>query len=78
MYRPFLISLGFGAAQQNISQDEIKKYKIVFPNKELAKEFSKRISNIFETVKILQKENASLSSARDRLLPRLISGRLKV
>lgn len=78
MYRPFLISLGFGAAQQNISQDEIKKYKIVFPNKELANEFSKRISNIFETVKILQKENASLSSARDRLLPRLISGKLKV
>lgn len=40
--RDYLLLIGFGAAQQNLSQDLIKKVKIVIPPAELIKEFDKQ------------------------------------
>ena len=79
-YRQYLISFGFGAAQQNISQDEIKKFKIVFPKKEIAQSFTYMVHPLFKEIETLQLQNQTLASAstRDRLLPRLLSGELKV
>ena len=77
-YRQYLISFGFGAAQQNISQDEIKKFKIVFPKKEIAQSFTYMVHPLFKEIETLQLQNQTLASTRDRLLPRLLSGELKV
>ncbi len=77
-YRQYLISFGFGAAQQNISQDEIKKFKIVFPKKEIAQSFTYMVHPLFKEIEALQLQDQTLASTRDRLLPRLLSGELKV
>lgn len=77
-HRNAIISLGMGAAQQNVSQEEIKKYKILKPDKELVLKFNEIISPIFNQIEILQQQNTELRQIRDRLLPRLISGKLVV
>jgi len=76
--REEIISFGMGAAQQNVNQDELKKYKILKPTKELALDFKKFVNPMFEQIQILQQQNTQLRQIRDRLLPRLISGKLDV
>lgn len=73
-----IISFGMGAAQQNVSQDEIKKYQIIKPTKELALSFKTIINPMFQQIENLQQQNTQLRQIRDRLLPRLISGKLQV
>ena len=77
-FREQIINLGMGAAQQNISQEEIKKFKIYKPKKELIQNFNQKVSPIFTQIENLQKQNQELTAIRDRLLPRLISGKLEV
>lgn len=76
--REFIIGLGNGAAQQNLSQVLINKLKIVNPNKEILEIFEKKESLFFEKIYHLQKQITNLTQQRDLLLPRLMSGKLEV
>jgi type I restriction enzyme S subunit len=72
--REKLISLGMGAAQQNISQQVIKKFEMLKPTNEIVQEFNSIVDPILESIRVLQAKNANLRQTRDLLLPRLISG----
>ena len=76
--REFIIGLGNGAAQQNLSQILIKKLKIVNPPKEILESFENKESVFFERIYTLQKQITNLIQQRDLLLPRLMSGKLEV
>lgn len=76
--RDYLLIIGFGAAQQNLSQDLIKKVKIVIPPAELIKEFDKQKEPLYQTIRALMMQNDKLIKQRDALLPRLMSGKLEV
>lgn len=76
--REYLILIGFGAAQQNLSQDLIKKVKIVMPDDNLIIKYENRIEDIYESIRILLLKNQNLAKQRDLLLPRLMSGKLEV
>ena len=76
--RNYLLLIGFGAAQQNLSQDLIKKVKIVIPPAELIKEFDKQKEPLYQTIRALMMQNDKLIKQRDALLPRLMSGKLEV
>lgn len=76
--REFIIGLGNGAAQQNLSQVLINKLKIVNPNKEILEIFEKKESLFFEKIYSLQQQITNLTQQRDLLLPRLMSGKLEV
>ena len=76
--RDYLLLIGFGAAQQNLSQDLIKKVKIVIPPAELIKEFDKQKEPLYQTIRLLMMQNDKLIKQRDALLPRLMSGKLEV
>ena len=76
--RDYLLLIGFGAAQQNLSQDLIKKVKIVIPPAELIKEFDKQKEPLYQTIRALMMQNDKLIKQRDALLPRLMSRKLKV
>ena len=76
--REFIIGLGNGAAQQNLSQVLINKLKIVNPNKEILEIFEEKESMFFEKVYHLQQQITNLTQQRDLLLPRLMSGKLEV
>ncbi len=76
--REYLLSISFGAAQQNISQEIIRKIKIIMPSNEIITAFEKQIDNIYGEIRILLVKNKNLTVQRDLLLPRLMSGKLEV
>ena len=70
--------LANGAAQQNLSPVRTGKIKISFPNREIISLFEKVVSPMVEQIITLNKKNHVLSQARDRLLPKLMSGEIEV
>lgn len=76
--REYLLLISFGAAQQNLSQDLIKKIKITMPSDDVIQAFEKQIDDIYENIKMLLMKNKNLAEQRDMLLPRLMSGKLEV
>ncbi len=76
--RDYLQSISFGAAQQNISQDLIKKVRIVMPDDETVKCFEEHIQVLHEQTRLIVNQNKNLTKQRDLLLPRLMSGKLEV
>lgn len=76
--RDYLLLISFGAAQQNLSQDLIKRVRIVMPDEETVIRFEQKIEPLYNEIKHLLKANACLIRQRDLLLPRLMSGKLEV
>ena len=76
--RVFLVSQGKGAAQPNLSQALIKAIDILIPNENLVKRFSKITSVMFQKKCNLEIQIKSLNEARDRLLPKVMSGEIEV
>lgn len=68
----------FGTSQQFISLGYIRKLKTIIPTKNLIFRFSEIVVPMFEQIQNLQQQNTHLRQIRDRLLPRLISGKLQV
>ena len=70
--------ISFGAAQQNLSQDLIKKIKITMPSDDVVQAFEKQVDDIYGNIRMLLLRNKNLAEQRDMLLPRLMSGKLEV
>lgn len=67
-----------GAGQQKISGEIVKNYEIVVPTKEAVSTLTSLISPLFRAVRNAQQETNAAREARDRLLPRLMSGEIEV
>lgn len=71
-------NLANGAAQQNLSPIRTGKIKVVFPTDKLIDTFEEIVSPMIEKITMLNKTTLLLSQARDRLLPKLMSGEIEV
>lgn len=67
-----------GAAQQNVSPIRIGQIKHLFPNDKLIMDFERVAGPILKRVVIMKKNIILLEEARDRLLPKLMSGEIEV
>jgi len=67
-----------GTAQPFIGQEDSRSLRILFPDKYLVARFSEVITPIFDFINKLSEETGVLNELRDSLLPRLISGELKI
>ncbi len=67
-----------GAGQQNISGVVVKNWEITVPNKKTIEDFAKMAKPYFENAKSLQSQLRLLTEARDRLLPKLMSGEITI
>ncbi|WP_290464453.1 restriction endonuclease subunit S [Bacteroides acidifaciens] len=73
-----IISKGQGSAQPNIGGADIENIRIILsPSTEL-KEFNSLLRPIFQKKMQIESELSKLSVLRDTLLPRLMSGELKI
>jgi len=72
------LNISMGAAQQNISQQVIKKFEFIKPLDTILNQFSIYTDNIFDSILNLQNQNQRLREARDILLPRLMMGLVDV
>jgi type I restriction enzyme S subunit len=67
-----------GSTFKEVNGALMKRQEIVVPPQNLLDIFENNISQIFRKQEVLEKEISSLISARDKLLPKLMSGELKV
>ena len=67
-----------GAVQLKISQTNLRSIPITSPPPEVSEQFQKIVAPMFERRLLLEKENLCLAELRDTLLPKLISGELRI
>jgi type I restriction enzyme S subunit len=73
-----LINLNSSSAQPGINQAKLKSLKMLIPSIKLVDSFEKITNIIVEKILFNAIENKSLSETRDTLLPKLMSGEIRV
>ena len=67
-----------GSAQPHVYAKDINAMKITIPEKEYLERFDRHAKVYFNKIKTLQGQNKRLATARDLLLPKLMSGEVEV
>ena len=67
-----------GAAQPHVYAKDINSLEICVPSVSVLKSFEEKASKYFDTIASLQSQLRLLTEARDRLLPKLMSGEIEV
>lgn len=67
-----------GAVQMKLNQGNMNRIPFLFSNTLLNEEFSKVLDKVYSKFKVNHEEIQTLKQLRDRLLPELISGRVRV
>lgn len=82
LYQMFSIQnlryLDTGAAQSQITIDNLKSVKVIIPSDPLLVQYNNFAAPISHEIELLRKKNQNLARQRDLLLPRLMSGKLEV
>ena len=71
-------SIVTGAVQMKISQRSMSHLLTVIPSKSVCGDYNRIIRPLFDLIKSTKEENDRLSTLRDTLLPKLMSGEIKV
>lgn len=77
-YQSTLLSSAVGSAQPNISSKQIENIKTIIPPSDLIEKFGEIINTMFISICENNFENQILTQLRDSLLPKLMSGKIKV
>ena len=67
-----------GTTLKNINQEILNSIELVVPDKEIVEKFNSRVTSVFSKILINQEQIRTLSTLRDSLLPRLMSGEVRV
>ena len=67
-----------GAAQPHVYAKDINSLGLCIPIESILKSFEGKISKYFDSISSLQSQIRLLTEARDRLLPKLMNGEIKV
>jgi len=78
MITPDIESRASGSTFKEISGSAMKQIKIIIPENSLIDTFEEIIKPLNEQIKVIKNQNITLSALRDSLLPKLMSGELRV
>ena len=67
-----------GGAQQHINKGNVEDTKILIPNKEILNDYIKLVRPQYDLIASICFENEVLTNIRDTLLPKLMSGEIRV
>lgn len=73
-----LANLADGGAYPAVRPEVVSSKRIVHPPDAIQRQFSEVVTSLMQAIARHEEESASLAELRDTLLPRLISGRLRV
>ena len=73
-----IIQYSSGSTFKEVSGSVLKTIKVVLPATDKAKEYTEKVSPIFERQNLLELESKKLSELRDWLLPMLMNGQVTV
>jgi type I restriction enzyme S subunit len=78
-FRDYAIqSMTGSSGRQRVPAESLSYFKLASPSKPVAELFGKLVKPLFDRAGKAAKENRSLAMLRDSLLPKLISGELRV
>ena len=69
-------SMGSGSTYPEVSRGKFREFQIVVPPKRLAALFDEQATILLKQIRVLKQQNQKLRTARDLLLPRLMSGEI--
>jgi type I restriction enzyme, S subunit len=75
---PQFMGKAVGATMKHIRRSALDEVTHLMPPDDLLKELNQRLSEFYDQVQILRKQNIKLTKARDLLLPGLMDGRIPV
>ena len=67
-----------GSAQQNISKKVVEETIVLLPQIELRSAYDFMVESLFDRIFHNLYENQTLSALRDKLLPKLVSGEIRI
>lgn len=67
-----------GTTLKNINQQILKNIKIILPDDKIVEMFNNIVIQFFDKITFIKEENQNLSQLRDALLPKLMSGEIRV
>lgn len=70
--------IGNGAIFNSVTKNELLGFKILYPSKNIVEEFNGIASHLNSLITALYDTNENLSSQKNEILPRLMSGKLSV
>ena len=73
-----MYSFNIGAAVPSMTTKILDGMDILLPDETALAKFETAVSPLFEKKKLLEKQNGQLTEARDRLLPKLMSGEIEL
>ena len=73
-----LTNLQTGGAQQHINKNDVLNFKVVYPTEEIISSFSAIVRPLFQRIANALRENQILSELRDTLIPKLMTGEIRV
>jgi type I restriction enzyme S subunit len=76
--KPRLDAIGGGVTMANVSKGKFESMDLLRPTDALLRNFDEFSSPVFSQIKVLALQNQKLRTARDLLLPRLMSGDMAV
>ena len=77
-FRETVFALASGAAQPNISNEQINNISLLFPEEEFIKMYNSKLYGCYKRILLNLKQNQELAQLRDWLLPMLMNGQVKV
>jgi type I restriction enzyme S subunit len=76
--REALVQIAVGSAQQNISQEVVRNHLVLVPTTQLTSQFQVRAAPLYDEMTLGKQQSSTLSLIRDALLPKLLSGEIRV
>lgn len=77
-FKDSVASLAIGGVRQSLSYDDLSLIETIIPSKNIVEKFNNLYNQMKKTIKANKLENSRLSTLRDTLLPRLMSGEIEV
>ena len=77
-YESKILSMGYGSAQPNINPSQIENIDLIIPNDDMLLKYLNISNPIFDKVLKNNSQIQTLQQTRDTLLPKLMSGKLRV
>lgn len=77
-FKDSVASLAIGGVRQSLSYDDLSSIEVIIPSENAVEEFNNLNNQMKKIIKANKLENSRLSTLRDTLLPRLMSGELEV
>lgn len=77
-FKDSVASLAIGGVRQLLSYDDLSLIETIIPSENVVEKFNNLYNQMKKTIKAKKLENSRLSTLRDTLLPRLMSGEIEV